>query len=289
MADDAFFHPAGTLDADGFEYEVFDPTPSTASVWADTMQHGAPPAAIMVRAMEKLVGAGRRERSERARSAPSLAISRVTIDLLGVVPITRTRVRAWVARPGRTISLLAAEMDCADAGGEFRTVARAQAWALAASDTTAIARDLSPVLPPAGAEQGVMPGFFAHLKDQGFLAACDWRFVDGPDGPDGVKQCWIRARMPLVAGEEPSPLVQVFSVVDAANGISAYLDPTAVTWMNMDMTVHFHRSPQPVDGWIGLVGDQLVGNEGIGTTVSRLYDGAGAFAVGAQTLLVAAR
>ncbi|CAM3947258.1 thioesterase family protein [Tsukamurella ocularis] len=276
MADDAFFHPAGTLDADGVEYEVFDPTPSTASVWADTMQHGAPPAAIMVRAMEKLVG-------EQAR------ISRVTIDILGVVPITRTRVRAWVARPGRTISLLAAELDCVDGAGQYRTVARAQAWALATSDTAAIARDLSPVLPPAGPEQGVMPGFFEHLQDQGFLAACDWKFVDGPDGPDGIKQCWIRARMPLVAGEAPSPLVQVFSVVDAANGISAYLDPADVTWMNMDMTVHFHRSPEPVDGWIGLVGDQLVGGEGIGTTVSRLYDGAGAFAVGAQTLLIAAR
>lgn len=276
MADSAFFHPAGTLDAEGFEYEVFEPTPSTASVWAGTMQHGAPPAAIMVRAMEKLVGDGAR-------------ISRVTIDLLGVVPITRTRVRAWVARPGRTISLLAAEMDCVDGAGVYRTVARAQAWALAASDTTAIARDLSPALPPAGDAQGTMPDFFRHLKDQGFLAACEWRFVDHPDGPDGVKQCWVRATMPLVAGEEPSPLVQVFSVVDAANGISAYLDPTAVTWMNMDMTVHFHRSPQPVDGWVGLLGDQLVGNEGIGTTVSRLYDGAGAFAVGAQTLLVAAR
>ncbi|CAM3674458.1 MULTISPECIES: thioesterase family protein [Tsukamurella] len=276
MADDAFFHPAGTAEAQGHEYEVFDPTPATASVWADTMQHGAPPAALMVRSMEKLVGAGAR-------------VSRVTIDLLGVVPITRSRVRAWTVRPGRTISLLAAEMDCVDANGEYRTVARAQAWVLAASDTAAIARDRSPALPPAGAEQGVMPGFFSHLQDQGFLAACDWRFVDHPDGPDGPKQCWIRARMPLVAGEAPSPLVQVFSVVDAANGVSAYLDPTAVTWMNMDMTVHLHRSPQPVDGWVGILGDQLVGGEGIGTTVSRLYDGAGAFAVGAQTLLVAAR
>ncbi|TWS19878.1 thioesterase family protein [Tsukamurella asaccharolytica] len=276
MADDAFFHPAGPLAADGLEYEVFDPTPSTASVWADTMQHGAPPAAIMVRAMEKLVG-------EQAR------ISRVTIDLLGVVPITRTRVRAWVTRPGRTISLIAAEMDCVDGAGEYRTVARAQAWALAASDTAAIARDLSPALPPAGAEQGAMPDFFAHLKDHGFLAACEWKFVDHPDGPGGAKQCWVRATIPLVAGEEPSRLVQVFSVVDAANGISAYLDPTAVTWMNLDMTVHFHRSPRPVDGWVGLLGDQLVGGEGIGTTISRLYDGDGAFAVGAQTLLVAAR
>ncbi|KXP14961.1 thioesterase family protein [Tsukamurella pseudospumae] len=276
MADDAFFHPVGTLDADGFEYEVFDPTRASASVWADTMQHGAPPAAIMVRAMEKLVGDGAR-------------VSRVTIDLLGVVPITRTRVRAWVSRPGRTISLIAAEMDCVDGSGEYRTVARAQAWALAASDTTAIARDLSPAIAPLDAVPGPVPGFFAHLQDQGFLSACEWRFVTDPGAPDGPKQCWIRPKMPLVAGEAPSPLVQVFSVVDAANGISAYLDPTAVTWMNMDMTVHFHRSPQPVDGWVGLFGDQLVGGEGIGTTVSRMYDGAGAFAVGAQTLLVAAR
>ena len=276
MTHDAFFHPAGTLDADGFEYEVFDPTQATASVWAATMQHGAPPAAIMVRAMEKLVGDGAR-------------VSRVTIDLLGVVPITRTRVRAWVARPGRTISLIAAEMDCIDGAGEYRTVARAQAWALAASDTAAIARDLSPALPPVTTPEGPRPGFFRFLEDQGFLAACEWRFVTDSDSADGAKQCWIRPRMPLVAGEAPSPLVQVFSVIDAANGISAYLDPTSVTWMNMDMTVHFHRSPRPVDGWIGLLGDQLVGDEGIGTTVSRLYDGDGAFAVGAQTLLVAAR
>ncbi|WP_019202937.1 thioesterase family protein [Tsukamurella sp. 1534] len=276
MADEAFFHPAGTVEAGGHHYEVFDPTPSTASVWADTMQHGAPPAAIMVRAIEAHVPGGAR-------------VSRVTVDLLGVVPITRSRVRAWVSRPGRTISQVSAEMACETAPGEYRVVARAQAWVLASSDTSAIARDLSPVLPPAGEEQGAMPGFFSHLKDQGFLAACDWRFVDRPEGGDGPRQCWIRARMPLVAGEEPSPLVQVFSVIDAANGISAYLDPTAVTWMNMDMTVHFHRAPRPTGGWIGLIGDQLVGGEGIGTTESRIYDGDGAFAVGAQTLLVAER
>lgn len=276
MADEAFFHPAGVLEADGHDYEVFDPTAATASVWADTMQHGAPPAAIMVRAMEKLVGEGSR-------------VSRVTIDILGVVPISRTRVRARVVRPGRSISLIAAEMDCVDGSGEYRTVARAQAWALAASDTAAIARDLSPALPPAGDRDGDMPDFFRHLKDQGFLSACEWKFVDRPEGGDGPRQCWTRARIPLVAGEAPSPLVQVFSVIDAANGISAYLDPTEVTWMNMDMTVHFHRSPDPTDGWIGLIGDQLVGDEGIGTTASRIYDGAGAFALGAQTLLVAAR
>ena len=66
---DAFFHPAGTASANGHEYEVFDPTRWTASVWADTMQHGAPPAAIMVRAIESLVPDGTR-------------VSRVTVDLL---------------------------------------------------------------------------------------------------------------------------------------------------------------------------------------------------------------
>lgn len=271
---DAFFHPAGTLEANGFEYEVFEPTGATASVWAGTMQHGAPPAAILVRAIETLVADGTR-------------VSRVTVDLLGVVPITRTRVRAWVSRPGRTISMIAAEMDCVDAGGEYRTVARAQAWVLASSDTTAITRDLSPALRPVPETSSHMPAFFSHLVDQGFLAACEWMFLDRD--VDGPRECWIRPRMPLVAGEENSPLVQVFAVVDAANGIAAYLDPTAVTWMNLDMTVHFHRSPKPVDGWIGISGDQLVGGEGIGTTTSRIYDDAGVFAVGAQTLLVAAR
>ncbi|GAB3127133.1 thioesterase family protein [Tsukamurella serpentis] len=283
MDSEAFFRPAGVLvdsgNGDGQAYEVFDPTPATASVWATTMQHGAPPAALLVRAMEALVSEGSR-------------ISRVTVDLLGVVPITRTRVRARVVRPGRTICLVAAEMDCQGEDGSYRTVAKAQAWALATSDTTEFARDLSHALPPAADAQGSVPDFFAHLKDQGFLGACEWRFVDRPDLPDGAdgpRQCWIRARIPLVDGERPSPLVQVFSVIDAANGVAAYLDPTRVTWMNLDMTVHLHRSPQPVDGWVGVIADQLVGGEGIGTTASRIHDASGAFAVGAQTLLVAAR
>lgn len=276
-ADVAFFHPEGTHEADGATFEVFEPTALTASVWANTMQHGAPPAAILVRAMERLAGA----------PASGTRISRVTVDLLGVVPITTSRVRAWVSRPGRAISMLTAEMECAGPDGRFRPVARAHAWVLAASDTADFARDLSPALPDTGG--GRAPGFFATLADHGFLAACQWRFVDRDTPGDGPRQCWVRAKVPLVAGEEPTPLVQVFSVIDAANGIAAYLDPDRVTWMNMDMTVHLHRSPELADGWVGVVADQLVGGEGIGTTACRIHDGAGAFALGAQTLLVADR
>ncbi|MDF0530536.1 thioesterase family protein [Tsukamurella sp. 8F] len=273
---DAFFHPGPDVDVDGARYEVFEPTRLTASVWADTMQHGAPPAALMVRALERAC-------------APGLQISRVTIELLGVVPITQSRVRAWVSRPGRAISLFTAEVECADRSGEFRPVARAHAWALSTSDTAAFVRDVVPALPADG--DAPAPAFFEAVREAGFLGACEWRFVPPAveDGVEGARHCWVRARVPLVAGEEPTDLVRVFSVIDAANGISARMDPTRVTWMNMDMTVHLHRAPRLSAGWVGIAADQQIGPEGLGATASEIYDADGHFARGSQTLLVAAR
>ncbi len=290
---DPFFHPAGTVDDDGATYEAFEPSRSAASVWADTMQHGAPPAALMVRAIERCaddaVASG--APGGVASGAPgrvaggSTAISRVTIELLGVVPMAQSRTRAWVSRPGRSISMITAEVECADREGRFRPVARAHAWLLAESDTAALVRDATPAIPTEGSAPA--PAFFAAVQDAGFLGACEWRFV--PAGDTGVQRCWVRARVPLVAGEQPSPLVQVFSVIDAANGISARMDPVEVTWMNMDMTVHLHRPPRLDDGWVGIVADQQIGPTGLGTTASEIYDADGHFARGAQTLLIARR
>ncbi|GAA4393843.1 thioesterase family protein [Tsukamurella soli] len=274
---DAFYHPAGTVEVEGAAYEAFEPTRFTASVWADTMQHGAPPAALMVRALER-------------SAAPGMLLSRITTELLGVVPITQSRVRAWVSRPGRAVSMVSAEVECADRSGAFRPVARAHAWALASSDTAGFSRDLTPAIPVDG--DAAAPAFFEAVRGAGFLGACEWRFVPpavDADGAETAQRCWVRATVPLVAGEEPSDLVRVFSVIDAANGVSARMDPVQVTWMNMDMTVHLHRAPRLVDGWVGIAADQQIGATGLGTTASEIYDADGHFARGAQTLLVSAR
>ncbi|MGH3562998.1 MAG: acyl-CoA thioesterase domain-containing protein, partial [Mycobacterium sp.] len=111
--------------ADG-EYEAFDSTDFTRSNWTPDLQHGSPPLALLTRAVEGLITGSR------------LRIGRLSLEILGPIPVARVRVRAWVDRPGRRISLLTAEMG---ASGTDRMVARLTAWALATTDTRDAATD----------------------------------------------------------------------------------------------------------------------------------------------------
>ena len=56
------------------------------------------------------------ELSESTVGSP-MRIGRVSMDILGAIPVAPVRVRAWVERPGSRISLLAAEMAAARPGG----------------------------------------------------------------------------------------------------------------------------------------------------------------------------
>ena len=79
-SDQAYFLPRGT---DG-EWELFHATEHTVSAWGPDLQHGAPPSAVLTRAMD------RHERTADTR------IARVTVDLLGPVPLGEVRTRARV-------------------------------------------------------------------------------------------------------------------------------------------------------------------------------------------------
>ena len=70
----------------------------TASNWDPAIQHGSPPLALMTKAIE--------ERAELARTGSGLRIGRLTLDILGAIPVAPVKVRAWVDRPGSRISLL---------------------------------------------------------------------------------------------------------------------------------------------------------------------------------------
>ncbi len=100
------------LAADG-EFQVFESTDGTRSNWDPEIQHGSPPLALMTKLIEELAGDS------------GLRIGRLTLDILGAIPVTQVRVRAWVERPGIRISMMAAEMlaprpDGGRAGGRPR-------------------------------------------------------------------------------------------------------------------------------------------------------------------------
>jgi hypothetical protein len=94
----------------------------------------------------------------------------------------------------------------------------------------------------------------------------------------------MRMRVPIVDGEEPTPLERVLVAADSGNGVSATLDWTRFLFVNVDLSVHLHR---PLDGeWVCLDAITIPERSGIGIADTALYDERGPVGRAAQTLLV---
>lgn len=265
-----FYRRLGRTD-DGAER--FAPTDFTRSVWSTDMQHGSPPAALLVRAIE------------RGHPRQDARLSRVTVDLLGPVPMSECRVRTRVLRPGRSIELVGAQLDAGLPDGTERTVATASAWRMATEDTVEAQRVIdAPFASGDPLEQSGF-GFFDQHEGDTFLDAVEWQWHSLADGtrPGSVR---VRPTAVLVEGERPTAMERMFSVIDAANGVGATLDPAQWTFLNTEMTVHIHRVPGED---LGITAAASVGPDGIGMCSAVIHDEAGPVARTAQSLLVRRR
>jgi acyl-CoA thioesterase len=97
----------------------------------------------------------------------------------------------------------------------------------------------------------------------------------------------MRARAPLVAGEETGPFSRTLLAADSGNGVSGYLDPADWLYVNVDLTVALHRLPR--GEWILLDAASTLSANGTGLAVTRLADPDGAIGQGMQTLVVTRR
>ena len=210
-----------------------------------------------------------------------LRIGRVSMDILGAIPVAPVRVRAWVERPGSRISLLAAEMLAARPGGADRAVARATAWLLATSDTADVASDRYPPLVEGEAD----PVPHSWQGAPGYLEAISWRRQRSLDHGSAV--VWLSPLAHLVDTEEMSQTQRLALVVDCANGAGATIDPQHFVFMNTDTAVHLHRIPNGNDFALRARGS--IGPDGIGVTTAEIFDRQGFIGTCAQTLLVQRR
>ncbi|SFQ55942.1 Acyl-CoA thioesterase [Amycolatopsis arida] len=256
---DAFYVPLGA--------GRFRATEHTAGPWTPDAQHFGPPSALLARALEE-VPAGR-----------EMVLGRVTVEILGPAPVAELAVRVELARPGRSVELLVAELVAGD-----RPVARATAWRFAASDTSeAAAGDAAPLPPP----EGCPPASWPPGWHGGYLDAVEWRTVAGGTDRSGDTTVWARQRVALVDGEKPSGLQRLLTIADSASGVSARLDPGRWLLINAELTVHVHRAP--VGEWIGMAAATVIGPSGVGTAHSTLHDTGGPVGAGRQALLVRTR
>src|ERR1035437_1173910 len=101
--DDPFYLPLGN--------DRWRATVHTTGPWDARFQHGGPPSALLARAIEQ------------CSPRDDMLIARMTVDILGAIPVDEVDLGSRMLRPGRSVELGEAALS---AGG--REVARAQAW-----------------------------------------------------------------------------------------------------------------------------------------------------------------
>jgi hypothetical protein len=255
---EAFFVPDG---------DAFVGTAATAGPWdPQRSMHFGPPAALLARAAATLPADTQRR------------VVRATFEILRPVPIGRVHVRADVDRPGRRIDLVSAVLTD-DTGSEL---ALCRAWRIREADV-----DVPPTTsaPPPGPESGQARPFFEIDADVHYGAAMDVRFLVGGFLDPGPADVWMRARVPLIAGEDMAPLSRVLVAADSGNGVSAVADPRDLLFVNTDLTVHLHR--HPVGEWILLRASTTLDSGGSGLATSRVSDERGEIGTALQSLFVA--
>jgi hypothetical protein len=255
----AFWIPEGN--------NIFRATIHTQGPWNPEFQHGGPPAALLVRQMEQC--------SPRS----DMMLARVTIDLLGPIPIASFHAHARLVRPGRSVELLEASLEY-----EGRPVMHASGWRIRIpSERPPVAEpDFVSTIPSQEVDPTTTPEWYC-----GFLAATAWRFVHGNYAVAGAAMAWTRLRYPLIADEAITPAQRLIAAADSANGISSPLDIRSWQFIPPELTIHCLRSP--LGEWICLDANTFLQSEGTGLATADLYDERGLVGRSAQALLISRR
>jgi hypothetical protein len=257
--------PSAVFEADG---TTLLPSELARGPWSPDAMHGGAPAAALARAVE--------------RHDPGSAsfVARLTVDLLRPVPLAPLEVVTRTTRPGRKVQWVEASLVADD-------VEVARAHALRLRMTPPLGLPLPPeaaptVRPPD--ESTAIDVEFPRVQGLGFWRAVEFRIASGSWHETGPATIWFRLRVPVVAGEPPSPLQRVAAAADFGNGLSTVLPRGQYLFINPDLSIHLHR--HPVGEWVALEGESAAEDYGIGLAAVRLHDERGPIGRSVQSLLV---
>ncbi|MFZ5438409.1 MAG: thioesterase family protein [Myxococcota bacterium] len=253
---DAFF----SIDGDGFVPQVHATGP-----WSPDYLHGGPPCALATRALE--------------RSFPDdFQLTRLTFELLRPVGFSKLTLRTQVDAEGANVRRGTTVLEA-----DGKPLIRAQAMAFRRVPVALELPGEPPPPLPATLAPSALPFFPTPV---GYHTAMELRYARGELGRSPVA-AWLRMKVPLLAGEKPSPFVRTVCAADSGNGVAQVVDFKAFTFVNADLTLTFLRRPK--GEWICLEAHTLATKDGVGLTDTRLWDETGPVGRGTQSLVVRPR
>jgi len=269
---DTFFAPVTTRRVSGQDAEWFTPTELSRGPWDPDACHGGPPTAMLVRCLE--------------RALPTIALTRVTVDLAKPVPLAGFSITAEVTRSGRTVGGTSAVLR--DADGIVRATAIGIHLADAAGPVLEGPSDNSGIDWPrlADAEPGGFPVVAPTSGLRGFRDAVSVRYPRGESGDAGASTVWM-STIELVPGEEPSPFQRICPLADCGNAFSRHTDPDRLGFVNPDLVSALHRPP--TGEWLGMRSVSQWQPSGVGLVTSSLFDDRGSVGTALQTMVLRPR
>lgn len=243
-------------------------SPFAAGPWDSSMQHGSPPAALVVWA------------AERIAVPVAMRIARVTVDLMRPVPVVPLTIESEVLREGRKIQVCAVRLLAKGVVVVSATVLKIKMQ----SQPLPPEVESAPVELPGPDQSRVEPVDFSSSP---FVTGMSLRAARGAFGSPGPGAIWYRVNRPIVAGEPVSQAMRAMVAADFCNGTSPVLDFREWTFLNADLTVNFAR--EPVGEWILVDAESWIGPDGAGLAMARLADTRGYFGRAVQSLVIEKR
>ena len=252
---------------DGSSVAYYQPTKHAQGAWNEHEQHMAPATGLLTAELQSFI------------PQENMRIARISLDILGLIPLDDFTVTTRCIRPGRTIELIEAVMS-----SRGRDAIIARAWRLITQDTSVIAglEDQKSIYKPEAlpAWDGMKgwPG--------GFIESV--RLVAEPNRRPGKGMVWMTNDIDMVEGMPTHDMVHLLGMADTANGVVPRLGlgMAKLEWMfpNTDLQIHMHRAPQ--GRWLGIEAVQQYGADGIGISSAILHDTQGPFGRSEQILTI---
>jgi hypothetical protein len=259
--------PEYVFEVDG---DVAVPTELARGPWSPHAQHGGAPSALL---------AGRLEGFE---AGPATFPARYTLELMRPVPLAPLRIERRTIRPGKKVQLVQGSLFAGDVEVVRATLLRLREEPV--DFVTEPAGGSDPGMPPPGEAQPLGGSWIAGT---GFWHAVETSRVRGGSGDVGPTGMWLRLRVPVVAGEEPTPFQRVAAAGDFGNGVAAAFDRERYSCINPDLTITLHRLP--VGEWVGLDSATFPERTGLGVAESVLHDEQCRIGRAIQTVLIEER